>query len=135
MPAVDETRFASREVIATTTDSGQSAASRIGSANASLPSGAVPACSSTKPPKIERAADPEPRRARIDSSLAVASTPAAAQAATARAANPEADDARPAPVGKLLVEVTVAAERMPARSRTRSSIRLARPASARSPSS
>ena len=65
-----------------------------------------PACMRTKPPKIERAAEPEPRRARSDSSRGGSSRPAARAAATASAAKPEADEASPDAVGKRLCAVT-----------------------------
>ena len=70
-------------------------------ATASLPSGRSPRAISTKPPKIERAAEPEPTRASADSSDGDSVRPAARVAATASAANPDADDARPAAVGTL----------------------------------
>ena len=66
----------------------------------------APACMRTKPPKIERAAEPEPRRASSDSSRGGSSRPAARVAATASAAKPDADEARPEAVGKRLCEVT-----------------------------
>src|SRR5262245_59687577 len=73
-----------------------------------------------KPPKIERAADPEPRRARIDSSRGESARPAAREAATASAAKPDADDASPDAVGKSLRLLTRAWIGMPACARTRS---------------
>ncbi len=73
-----------------------------------------PACMRTKPPNTERAAEPEPRRARIDSSRGDSSRPAARAAAAASAANPDADDASPDAVGKLLRERTRARIGMPA---------------------
>src|SRR5262249_27549627 len=70
--------------------------------------------------KIERAAEPEPRRASADSSVGVRSSPAARVAATASAAKPEADDASPDAVGTLLRVTTRARRSRPARARTRS---------------
>ena len=50
---------------------------------------------------MERAADPEPRRARRDNSRSLKFNPAALLAAKANAANADADEAIPAPEGKL----------------------------------
>src|SRR5690606_30780031 len=102
MPSPEPTSFSPRAAIATTTSSGHSLAARIGSAKLSLPSGALPACISTKPPKIERAAEPEPRLARRLNSVGESVRPSAAAPAPTSAANPDAEDASPAPVGKLL---------------------------------
>src|SRR3954464_12736995 len=54
------------------------------------------------PPGTLRAAEPLPRRAMEDSSSGVFRNPAAAAAATARAAKPLALEARPAAVGNSL---------------------------------
>ncbi|MOA15779.1 hypothetical protein D3C78_1359590 [compost metagenome] len=56
----------------------------------------------------------------MDSSRGSSSRPAAWLAASARAAKPEADEARPAAVGKLFWESTLALSEMPALLRTRS---------------
>lgn len=62
----------------------------------------------TKPSGIDRAAEPEPRRAIIDNCLVERFNSAAVVAARVRAAKPEAEEAIPAPVGKLLTEATLA---------------------------
>ena len=137
MPRVDESLLRRLEVMAITTRNGQSGASSSGSAMASLPSSRCPRCIRTKPPNIERAAEPEPRRA---SSLSVALSNcvcSAASAAHTRAAKPDADEASPAAVGKSLSLSTLAAPPRPARARMRSSSALTRALStgdARSPS-
>ena len=71
-------------------------------ARESSPVGDSPFCHATKPPKRDRQAEPEPWRAmieRIDGETVRAYK--CARDAT-RAANPDADDASPAAVGKLL---------------------------------
>src|SRR6185437_13784324 len=120
MPARESVAFFLWLVIATTTLSGHAAGSSNGFANASSPSPRVPAAISTKPPKIERAAEPEPRRARSDNSRASIPSPSARSTATASAAKPDAEDANPAPVGKSLPVSTRARVVMPARTRNRS---------------
>ena len=70
---------------------------------ASLPSSRLPRFISTNPPNIERAAEPDPKRANSDNSLFVKLRLAALLAATAKQANDEAEDANPAEVGKLLI--------------------------------
>ena len=75
--------------------------------------GRAPRAISTKPPKIERAAEPEPRRASSDSSAGDSASPAARVAARASAANPDADDARPGAVGTLLSVIDRRARRDP----------------------
>lgn len=77
----------------------------------------VPACNSTYPPGTERAADPDPRRARRESSRSLILSPAAALPASASAANAEADEAIPAPDGKLFSVITSARSSISARPR------------------
>ncbi len=62
----------------------------------------LPLIHSAKPPKIDLVAEPEPLRANFESSFEVSCNPAALLAAAARAAKPEADEAKPADVGTLL---------------------------------
>ena len=80
----------------------------------------LPSIHSTKPDGIERHADPEPWRARIESCFSESLRPAAAAAATVNAANPEADDERPVELGKLFWETTLALRLIPASLRMRS---------------
>ena len=80
----------------------------------------LPGCHSTNPPGIERQADPEPRRARRESSRSLSARPAALAAANASEANAEAEEAIPVPIGKLFSLVTCAPSPMPLRLRTRS---------------
>src|SRR5262245_18109203 len=121
MPSRDETALGPLCVMATTTRTSQSSGSSNGSAIESLPSGRSPRCHSTNPPKIERAADPDPRRARADSAGDSSRSPAARVDATASAANAAADEARPAPRGTQLRVTTRARDPMqPASARTRS---------------
>lgn len=87
-------------------------------ARESVPEGREPASQATKPPKRERQAEPEPRRATRESSDGEAIEglaeeeegkvlrPYNAAMDEVRAANPEAEEARPAAVGKLLYEAT-----------------------------
>src|SRR5690606_8406395 len=75
---------------------------------------------STKPAGMERAAEPDPRRARTESSGSVRSSPAALLPATANAANAAAEEAIPAPAGKLFSLVTSAFSLIFAIPRTRS---------------
>ena len=75
---------------------------------------------STKPPGMERQAEPEPRRARRESSGSLSFRPAASLAARARAAKADADEAMPAPDGKLFSLTTSARASRPRRPRTRS---------------
>ncbi|OQB87288.1 MAG: hypothetical protein BWX85_00330 [Chloroflexi bacterium ADurb.Bin120] len=56
---------------------------------------------STNPAGMERHAEPEPKRASAESSLSESVKPSAAVPARARAAKPEAEEASPAPMGKL----------------------------------
>src|SRR2546430_8003817 len=70
------------------------------------------------PPGTLREAEPLPRRARADSSSADFLSPAAAQAASARAAKPLELEASPAAVGKSLREAMRARLRIPAASRS-----------------
>src|SRR4051794_1755550 len=92
--------------MATKSTSGQwSAAANV---SAKLASWVGAAYHSTKPPGIERAAEPEPSRDRQLSSRSERPMPSAAVAASDNAAKADADEAIPAPVGKLLAEVTEA---------------------------
>src|ERR1039457_6257602 len=120
MAAVDPMAFSPWAVMATQSRTSHAASSSNLCATASEPPASTPADISTKPPKIERAADPEPRRASAESSAGDNLKPAAREAARARAAKPAADEARPAAVGTLLRVATSAGMRMPARARTRS---------------
>src|SRR2546427_13099362 len=67
MPAREETSFAWLVVTATTTRMSQPSVVAREAATESRPSGRSPRRHSTKPPKIERAAEPEPRRASAES--------------------------------------------------------------------
>src|SRR5207244_3225220 len=60
MPFREDTDFGVVLVIATTIRTSQWSAGASGSANESTPSARSPRCHSTKPPKIERAAEHEP---------------------------------------------------------------------------
>ncbi len=120
MAAVEPRAFSPAAVMATTSRRSQPPPASSGCAAASLPSARAPRAISTKPPKIERAAEPEPRRASTDSSAGASASPAAPVAASASAANPDADDASPDAVGTLLSVTTVARAAIPARARTRS---------------
>lgn len=84
--------------------SGQSACDATCSAKESEPSGAVPSRHATNPPKRERQAEPEPWRAMRESSLGDAGSWYSFAREYTRAAKPDADEARPAAVGKLLCE-------------------------------
>lgn len=105
MPAVLDVPFLSSD----TTQmrawiSGQCSRGATSTARESEPSAAVPFSQATKPPNRERQAEPEPCRAMRESSEGeVGSLYRAAREAT-RAANPAAEDASPAAVGKLLKE-------------------------------
>jgi len=68
----------------------------------------------TIPPGIERQAEPEPWRAKIDNSDSDNLSPAAFAPATVSAANPEAEEERPVPVGKEFSETTLAKVPVPA---------------------
>jgi len=61
---------------------------------------------------MERAAEPDPIRANFDNSSFCKSRFKALVADRARAAKPDADEARPAAVGKLLVLTMEAGERL-----------------------
>ena len=74
-----------------------SSSSIICSENEDLSS--VPACHSTKPPKIEREADPDPTRASLESSVSSKFKSDALAKAALSAAYAEADEAKPAEVG------------------------------------
>ena len=88
--------------------------------SSSSPASAPQASQRTKPPGTLRHAEPEPRRARRESSSVESCKPAAAHAATVNAAKAEAEEANPVPAGKLLCEMTLALVLMQARARTRS---------------
>src|SRR6185436_6355990 len=120
MPLREPISFSPLAVTAMTTSSGHASLSSSGSAKLSLPSGDDPACISTNPPKIERAADPEPWRATMLRSRALSVRPNAASAARTSAAYPDAEDASPAAVGKLLRLVTRTRVSTPALLRRRS---------------
>ena len=64
---------------------------------------------------MERQAEPEPRRASRESSASLSFRPAASLAARARAAKAEAEEAIPAPDGKLFSLTTSACALRPAR--------------------
>ena len=74
--------------------------------NAKESASLVPICHSTNPLGIEREAEPEPRLANLDNSLSLKFNPAALLADNANAANAAADEAIPAPAGKLFSLVT-----------------------------
>src|SRR5207253_10524549 len=99
MPFREDTDFGVVLVIATTIRTSQWSAGASGSANESTPSARSPRCHATKPAKIERAAEPKPRRASAESSVASSVQPAARLAARPIEANAAADDARPLPPG------------------------------------
>src|SRR5437773_409093 len=123
------TAFGALEVTATTTRRAQKAGGAGGSATESRPSARSPRRHSTNPPKIERAAEPEPRRASAESAGGSSAIPAARLAASASAAKAAAEDARPTPRGTVLRVVTSARSRRPASARTRSRKRATRSAS------
>src|SRR3954470_20811126 len=101
MAVVEPIAFGPCAVTAITRRTGQSSAPGIGCATASRPSLRSPRAISTKPPKIDRATDPEPGRASPETSAGDTASPAACDAATASAANPDAEEAKPAAVGTL----------------------------------
>src|SRR5438876_8194286 len=129
MPARDETAFGALDVTATTTRTSQKSGGASGSATESRPSGRSPRRHAPRPPKIERAAEPEPRRASAESAGGSSTIPAARLAASASAAKAAAEDARPTPRGTVLRVVTSARSRRPASARTRSRKRATRSAS------
>src|SRR5881409_2949234 len=85
MPSREETAFGAVLVMATIVRRSQWSTGASGSANESTPSARSPRCHSTKPPKIERAADPEPRLASAESPDGSSARPAARLAASASA--------------------------------------------------
>ncbi len=107
----------------------QSAGARSGSAIESRPSARSPRRHSTKPPNTERAADPDPLRARADSAGGSRRRPAARLVASASAAKAAADDASPTPFGTPLVVRIRAGASMPASDLTTSTKRWTRVAS------
>ncbi len=80
------------------------------------------ACSSTKPPKRDRAADPDAAPANLASDNSSLSIPAASLAATTSAANADAEEASPAAIGKLHSLVTIARGRSLPATRSRHSL-------------
>ncbi len=90
--------------------------------NANESSSPFPICHSTNPAGIEREAEPEPRRARRDNSLSLKFKPAALLADSANAANAAAEEAIPAPAGKLFSLFTSAPSLLFVTPRTRSRI-------------
>src|SRR5207244_3881038 len=101
MPAREETAFGALVVTAITTRMSQPSVAARDEAMESRPSFRSPRRHSTKPPKIERAAEPEPRRASAESAGGSSRSPAARLPARARAAKAAADDARPIPRGTV----------------------------------
>jgi hypothetical protein len=98
MASRDDTGLLPKRTIAITIlKEGQCRASNTCSANL------APAGSRTKPPKIDLAAEAEPRRASAESSEGAGSLPATRAHALASAAKPDEELARPAAVGKELV--------------------------------
>ena len=107
IPAVDEVPFlASFTTQMSTCRSGQCSRGATSSASESLPSACWPDCHATNPPKSERHAEPLPRRAIRDSADwdSTSRRPYSSATEAASAANPDADDASPAAVGKLFSE-------------------------------
>ena len=102
IPARELTCFSSRDVTAMTNSRGHASAGKSGSAKLSVPFGRLPACISTKPPKIDLAADPDPWRATMLNSLLDSVRFSARAAAAVKAAYPDAEDASPAPVGEII---------------------------------
>ncbi len=122
MATADRTAFsgASRTPQTRSTSWGQWRRGYRGTATQSDPSALRPARHSTKPPKTDRLALPEPSRASCESSGGLKRRPAARDAAPASAANPLALLASPLAVGKLFRLRISARSESPARSRTRS---------------
>ena len=73
----------------------------MGSAKASTSLVSGPPCMSAKPPKMLRAADPDPLRAILLRSFGTRSKSKAFASATVSAAKPEAEEAKPDRVGTL----------------------------------
>ena len=69
-------------------------------------------CQVTKPPGMLRQAEPLPSLASAESSPSVLFMPRAAHAARVSAAKPEADEAMPTPMGKVLFDTTRALGRL-----------------------
>src|SRR3989442_1647405 len=97
MPSLELTAFGFSEVRATRIASGQCSLVARGATVLPFASGRH----STNPPKIDRQAEPDPERASEARSASPTSIRAAARAALARAANVEADEAKPAATGKF----------------------------------
>src|SRR5438046_9996564 len=95
MPARDETAFGALEATATPPRTSQNPGGASGSATESHPSARSPRRHSTKPPKIDRAAEPEPRRASAESAGGSSASPAARLAASASAAKAAAEERSP----------------------------------------
>ncbi len=83
---------------------------------------ACPGLPFDEPARDRARSRPDPRRASRESSGSLRFSPAALLPASASAANAEAEEAIPAPEGKLLLVITSARSRMPAFSRMRSRI-------------
>src|SRR5258707_12732155 len=76
--------------------------------NANESSSVVPTCHSTNPLGMDLEAEPDPRRARRESYGSVRFNPAALLPANANAANAEAEEAIPAPAGKIFFVINSA---------------------------
>jgi len=102
MPSELDTVLGVFETWTTKTCNGQCSGWAMETAYESLPSSVCPAYQRVHPGGMLLAALPEPRRARQESCFCVKSRPAAVAAASAQAALPEADEARPEAYGKVL---------------------------------
>lgn len=105
MPAVDDVPF----FLSDTTQiraciSGQCDCGATSTASESVPLASVPSRQATKPPKSDRQAEPDPCRAMRDSSEGDCGSSYSAARDATRAARPDADEASPAAVGKLLYD-------------------------------
>jgi hypothetical protein len=69
-----------------------------------VPSGKEPISQATKPPKRDLHAEPDPWREIKESSLGLAGSLYSAAREETRAAKPDAEEASPAAVGKLLLD-------------------------------
>src|SRR5262245_40435572 len=110
MPCVDSIALRVDDVRTTTIRTTSRSSSGEGKLSAwqSKPSGRSPRRCTTRPPYTLRAADPDPRRASCDTAAAPSARSYALHAATANAANPDADDASPDAVGTSFLDVTSA---------------------------
>ena len=107
MPSRELVAFGPTVVTATTISRGQSAGAAICSQTVVAPR----FVSSTTPPSRDRGADPEPDRAISARRWGSSCRPSAPAPAVTSAAKPDADEARPAPVGKSLRELDLRATR------------------------